>query len=42
MMSGQFQVGLYIDLCEVASGSVVAAPIFKALMKFIGQEQETS
>jgi hypothetical protein len=34
MMSVQFQVGLYVDLCEVTLGSVVTATIFKTLMKF--------
>jgi len=34
MMSGQFRVGLYVDLCDVALGIVVTATIFKALMKF--------
>jgi hypothetical protein len=41
MLSGQFQVGLYVDLCEVTLGSIVTTTEFKALMKFI-QEQETS
>ena len=41
MVSGQFQFGLYVDLCEVTLGSVVTTTVFKALMEFI-QVQETS
>jgi hypothetical protein len=34
MMYVQFQVGFYVNLCEVTFGSVVTATIFKTLMKF--------
>jgi hypothetical protein len=38
IMSGRFQVGLYVDLCEVTMVSVVTATVLKAVMKFILQE----
>jgi hypothetical protein len=41
MMSGQFQVGLYVDLCDITLGIVVTATIFTVSIKFL-QEQETS
>ena len=41
-ISEEFQVGLYVDICDVTLGIVVTSTIFKASMKFIRQEQETS